>query len=474
MPQENLMKVATVCGSGFMKTNHPLSTHLHPAKTMRTLRFANQPVPWRRIATGVIGCLLLICLHSVAQVKLDTRVQTQQYHKGFNIMPVYLTHSNLLEYYTDAWSGETLEKFRVKLPDLTGCTDTAYAFIYFSGFQRASCPNYAVVIIGNAQSYLIPKFFIDYNHNLDYSDDGPAISFPYNGDEISFNLCNAADSTACLHYRLTRYYLQNQYELRRNLNDFFSSNAGTKQYVGLDNSYRIQVMNQWGTDVSIGTDSFRITVEDHNNNGKYNDPGVDHIQLSPYGTEPVSNNVNEGSLIQPKKPGDIVLQHLNESYAVSNIASNGRTLTLRYNGKHVRAAEKLVHKRAPRFKYELLTYRKYNKLRKFRGQEVYIFFYNFKTVDTATFEQLRALYEASGSRLKIIALNYGNDPLFVKDFVKTRYYMWSNGLATKKIATRYCIDQLPMGFYLNRNLRVEKIGITPAEMLQLIQNAPRR
>ena len=425
----------------------------------------------RKVLRVISVIVLLLLSHvSPAQIKLDTRIKTQQYNKGFNIMPVYLTHSNMLEYYTDAWAGEPLEKFSVKLPDMTGCTDTAYSFIYFSGFQRSACPNYDVIIIGNAQSYLIPKFFIDYNHNLDYSDDGPPITFPYNGDEISFNLCNAADSTACLHYRLTRYYLQNQYELRRNLNDFFSSNAGTKQYVGLDNSYRIQVMNQWGTDVKMGADSFRIAVEDHNNNGRYNDPGVDHIQLAPYGTEPMSNDVNEGSVVQPKKAGDILLQHLNESYAISAISANGRTLNLRYNGRHVRAAEKLIKKRAPRFKYELLTYRKYNKLKKFRGQEVYLFFYNFKTADTTTFEQLKALYEASGERLKIIALNYGNDPMLVKEFVKTKYYMWSNGLATKKIASRYYIDQLPMGFYLNRRLRVEKIGVSPAEMLQILQS----
>ncbi len=412
--------------------------------------------------------VLVFTMPGKSQSILPNRVKTQLYDRGYNIIPAYKCVGNVLEYYTDAYAGEELEKFSVKLPDLTGCTDTGYAFVYFAGFERPTCKNYSVVIIGNAQSLLIPKLFIDKNHNLDFTDDGPSIDFPYNKEDIEFDLCNAVESTACLHYRLSRYRLDNQYTLQRNLEDFFTSNAGTKRYLGMINSFRIQCQNQWGGNIKIENDSFRITVEDHNINGLYNEPGIDHISLVPYGMEPVSNDLKEGSIVQPKDHSEFFLQHLNESYKISGITANGQVLNISYNGKHKRAAEKLLKKRAPRFSYELLAYRKYAKLRKCRGTPVYLFFYDFKTADSATFNILKQIYDSAGNRLKIITLNYGNSPSMVREFVKQNYYSWSNGLATKKIYDRYKVDQLPMGFYLNKRLRIMKVGIAPKEMLQEI------
>lgn len=411
------------------------------------------------------------CISVNAQTALTTRIKTQLYDKGYNIIPAYKCTGDTLEYYTDAWAGELLEKFKVKLPNLAGCTDTGYAFIYFSGFERAACKNYSVVIIGNAQSMYKPILFFDRNHNLDFTDDGPSIEFAYNIESIEFDLCNARETTGCLHYRLSRYRIENQYTLRKNLDDFFTYNQGTKKYLGLTNSFRIQCHNQWGADIKMGSDSFRIAVEDHNINGLYNEAGIDHISLVPYGSEPVSNDTKEGSMVLPKTGNGsdnykIVLQHLNESYLASGIAANGQTLTIKYNGKHKRAAEQLVNKRAPRFSYETLAYRKYAKLRKYRGTPVYIFFYNFKTADSATFNQLKHLYDAADGKLKIITLNYGNSPALVKEFVKQNYYMWSNGLATKKIYQKYKVDQLPIGFYLNKKLRVVRVGISPLEMIK--------
>jgi len=425
-------------------------------------------------------CLALGLIHfnSNAQTALTQRIKTQLFDKGYNIMPVYGCNGTQLEYYTDAYAGEKLEKFEVKFPDLRGCTDTGYAFVYFAGFERNSCKNFSVIIIGNARSMLIPKFFIDKNHNLDFSDDGPSIDFPYNRESIEFDLCNQKETTGCLHYRLTRYHLDNQYTLRKNLDDFFTYNAGTKKYLGLNNSFRIQCHNQWGADMKFGNDSFRVVVEDHNSNGIYNEPGIDHIHLVPYGEEPVSNDIHDGSIILPKTPSNksefsIQLQHLNESYLVTRISANGQTIDIKYNGKHRRKAEKLLHHKAPRFKYELLAYRKYVKLRKSRGQPVYLFFYNFKTADTATFNHLKVLYNTYEGKIKIITLNYGNSPALVKDFVKSDYYMWSNGLATRKIIQRYKVDQLPMGFILDKRQRVVSVGIMPHEMItdpQLLDN----
>ena len=416
-----------------------------------------------------IICIFFFALDINAQTALTTRVKTQLYDKSYNIMPVYKCSGTNLEYYSDAYAGETLDKFNIIMPDLSGCTDTGYAFIYFGGFERADCKNYSVVIIGNAQSMLVPRLFFDRNHNLDFRDDGPSIEFGYKTESIEFDLCNAKDNSACLHYRLSRYRLENQYTLRKNLDDFFTFNAGTKKYLGMNNSFRIQCHNQWGTDMKVGQDSFRIAVEDHNINGIYNEPGIDHINLVPFGSEPISNDVKEGSILLPAKPTGIVLQHLNESYYITGITTNGQTINLRYNGRHKRPAERLLRKRAPRFSYELLAYRKYAKLRKYRGTPVYIYFYNFKTVDTTAFNQLKDFYDASGGKLKIITLNYGNSPSLVKEFVKQNYYMWSNGLATKKIYQKYKVDQLPMGFYLNKNLRVQRVGVSPLEMMEEVK-----
>jgi hypothetical protein len=445
MLKEALMKAATECGCYSMKN---------------------------KFRMRITALLFLLCLffNSKCQMALHKRVKTQLYDKGFNIMPAYKLRGDTLEAYTDAYAGQPLEKFRIIFPVMTGCTDTGYAFIYFGGFERAVCKDYSVIIIGNAQSYKTPKLFIDHNHNLDYRDDGPPVEFPYSQERIEFDLCNQAVPSGCLHYVLSRYRIQNQYDLRRNLNQFFESNAGTKKYLGLENSFRIQWQNQWGEDFTIGADSFRVVVEDHNMNGIYNEPGVDHIQLVPYGQEPVSNNINEGSIIIPKGNKPVVLQHLNESYSVSNISADGRSINLVYSGKHKRPAEKLINRRAPRFKFEILSYRKYNKLRKYKGTPVFLYFYNFKTADTIVFNQLKKLYEASQGKLTIITLNYGDNPQQVKDFVMQNYYMWTNGLATRRIIRQYKVDQLPMGFYLDHRLRVRQIGITPMGMLKFLQS----
>ncbi len=85
-------------------------------------------------------------------------------------MPVYKFDSMRIEPY--AKFGVDMGKNQVwytikQLPDMTGCKDTGYTYIYFSGADNSSNKGYLLTLIGNyVRSRRSMYFYIDRNNDF--------------------------------------------------------------------------------------------------------------------------------------------------------------------------------------------------------------------------------------------------------------------------------------------------------------------
>ncbi len=110
------------------------------------------------------------------RVNLNYRVKDDVYEKTQAVVPVFKYTGDSIEEFTrfGVEQKKVPQKFRLTLPDMKGCMDTAYGYLYFSGTTRPVNQGYRLMVIGNYRRRQPPAIiYTDKNDNFDLSDDGP-------------------------------------------------------------------------------------------------------------------------------------------------------------------------------------------------------------------------------------------------------------------------------------------------------------
>lgn len=359
--------------------------------------------------------------------------------------------------------------FYAKMPNMTGITDTNYAYIFYGGTdQRKDLKGYSLMIIGNNQRSIKPALlWIDKNHNLDLSDDGSPDTFYYNTTDKDITLSHPKQATAQYTVNISRFSFSYNSKYLGMLDEYYKNNNGPAAFAGALYSFKEQRLNTIAGDYHNGTDSFRIGLKDVNCNGFYNDWGIDQLIIGGYKSE-----LPDQSIVLENNKQNMRFVAMGKAYTIQSIHPIGAFIEFSaYTGNDV-ITHLPIGKKIKPFRYQL-----YNKSlqssKALKKQACYLYFWNdqnpnfFK--DTLA---LRTLTTSFGSKLQIMTFNKGLNHQELLQFKRNAQINWPIAIATESLIKDMKLGQLPYGIYCGKRLKVKQVAISPADLLILLKKQP--
>ncbi|MDX5430871.1 MAG: hypothetical protein LPK49_07495 [Bacteroidota bacterium] len=388
---------------------------------------------------------------------------------GKLIAPVYRLKGDSIESYLGFGidSKEPLPKYPCKVPKFDQVMDTGYTFLYSKVSQNAVKGYTAVLVANYGRRHLPAVLYVDHNNNFDFTDDGEPDTFYLQMKYLDIAIENPENPVQKVVFRLSRFDFTKDLAFKRMAVVLFQLHSGTKQFVGTSFSFREQRFNIRKVDCVVQGDSFQVAVQDVNYNGIYNEPGIDRILLNAFGDEVLST---DHVFAIEKKNAASYFERNFKSYRVVSIDSFGRSITFAPDPEKKARRQLLEGKKAPNLKFTDARGNKH-KLRWYRRKPVYVYFWNRESPefeeDTAA---LRMIQEKFCPMLKIIALNYGDNPKMLPSYVEVNGVHYVCGVATKSMIQQYQLEEIPYGFLLKRRNKLYKKGLRPTEILQMLED----
>ncbi|MBI1221426.1 MAG: hypothetical protein GC180_02385 [Bacteroidetes bacterium] len=360
-----------------------------------------------------------------------------------------------------------LPKFPVKLPKFESINDTGYTFLY-SKVSKKALNGYTAVLVANYSRRSLPAIlYVDHNNNFDFTDDGRPDTFYLNLQYLDIAIKNPDNPKQKVVFRLSRFDFLKDFQFKRMADQLFNRFSGTKKFVGTTYSFHEQRFNIRKVNCVVNGDSFTLALEDVNYNGLYNDPGIDRILLSAYKDEVISTDY---AFPINKKKSITYFERNFKSYEVIRIDSFGEEIQFKYDPAKQANRQLLEGWRVPNIKFTDANGNK-QKLRWYQNKPVYVYFWNREAEgfeeDTAA---LRMIQEKFCPMIKIIAMNYGDNPKTMHSYVEVNHVYYVCGVATKTLIQRYQIEQVPFGFLLGKKNKLVKKGVRPSEVLRMLEN----
>ncbi|HCS21142.1 MAG TPA: hypothetical protein DIW47_11390 [Bacteroidetes bacterium] len=421
----------------------------------------------------LIFCLTGISLSLSAQdlitLSLNEGGKDRYFETSKLIAPIFKLTNDSIESYEGfgVSNDKPLELFKVVLPEFVQILDTGYTFL-FSEVTDNSMNGYTAVLVANyGRRHLPAVIYVDHNNNFNFTDDGEPDTFHMNLEYLDVDLSHPQIPERKVTFRLSRFDFMKDFAFKRMADELIKENCGTKHYVGTAFSFREQRFNIRYADCVVGTDSFQVALQDINYNGLYNEPGIDRILLNDYGS--VIQGTDHVFPIESGQ-GSTYFERGFKSYRILELDEYARSLQFRYDPNTQAKRQLKEGKKVPRIKF-YDSEGKQQKLRWYRRKPVYIYFWNR---DAEGFEEdtaaLRMIREKFCPMIKVIALNYGDNPKTLGSYVRVNGVHYLSGTATKAIIQKYQIEGIPYGFLLKKRLRLYKKGLRPAEVLQMLEN----
>ncbi|HYG15710.1 MAG TPA: hypothetical protein VEC12_08160 [Bacteroidia bacterium] len=413
---------------------------------------------------------------AVQQVFFDETAYDERYHKSKLVVPLFRYVSSEIEEYEQFGieNKKGPDKFTLKkLPDMTGCSDTAYGFIYYSGSPSTINRGYITILVGNYRRGTKPAIiYTDANNNLDFTDDGIPDTIDLFTHTKDIKIKNPAAEGAFYIVRLSRYTMAKDLKYQDMLDDYYRKNQGSKEFVGSYYSFKENRVNMKGATYKGETDTFRIALYDGNYDGLYTNAEFDRVMLAKAGDSIFLDDFRF-NFQDDLKNAEFEWNY--KVYRITEIDPSGRFIKFYWDKNAVSKRAVQVGKKLPKFEFYLEDSKTTKKIRKYRKKGLYVYFYN---LDSPTFEQdtaiLHRIQTRFGNCINVLTLNYG-DYYKTVSILKTRDKVpYITGLSTRKINRLFTIEKLPAGFLCRKKLRVSHINITPAQVLELLEKESRK
>lgn len=414
----------------------------------------------------VIGSFCFAQNKQNIKIQLTERTEDDNFKKSMAIVPVYKFTSTSIEPYTMFGVDPPKNQKNLaikKMPNMVGLTDTAYSFIYFSGADNAENQGYLLAILGNyRRSLRTIYFFVDKNNNLDFTDDGPADSMIYHNREIVIHLKNQIVPEATYQLKLSRLEYGENVAYKNLLTEHYKKHSGNKIFTEINYCFREQRYNSLAADYRINNDSFRIAIKDLNTNGIYNESCADKVYIGPTGK---NVSTEEMSFILPNLKYN-VFEWNKKQYQLINIAADGSEIELKQIDNSVLLKELKPNKTIPKFSFKN-TKGKYEKVRSYKGQMVYIYFWDKNKITAEDTLYLGKLFREYQGKLGLITLNHGDAP---KSVYLMQYYdqiAWPMGFSTAEIGKKYYLEDTPRGYLVDKKQKLINNKISPKEVYEM-------
>lgn len=416
------------------------------------------------------GVLLLLAAAVSAQkntltINLTDRTEDEQFTKSMAIVPVYKYTSPQIEPYTmfgvDPPENQTNLEIKT-LPDMKGMTDTAYSFIYFSGSDNQTNQGYLLTILGNyRRSVRTIYFWTDKNNNFDFTDDGPPDSMKYHDREVVIHLNNQANPQANYMVKLSRLEYGENVQYKNLLTEHYKKHSGKKVFTDINYCYREQRYNCLAADYRNGNDSFRIALKDLNINGLFNESCLDKIAVGPFGKQV---STEEMQFILPDVKYNS-FEWNKKKYTVVSISPDGKSVSLSVSEPKELQNQLKTGKKIPAFTFKNIAGKK-EKIRSYRGQPVYIYFWDKNHLPKEDSLYLRLINADLSANVKLVTLNHGDAP---KSVYLIKYYdkiSWPMGFSSGEIGKAYYLEETPRGYLADKKQRLLNDKLSPQQVYE--------
>lgn len=398
-------------------------------------------------------------------VMLNTPTRDDRFERfNLNLALFELKNDTLL-----TWDFEGLKKAKavaVKKP--SGFNVYAYGYLFFAGNQEGLSPGFITLLVGNPY-HAKPTLFADLNNNFDFTDDSFSQQLPWRGDSAIVKLC-IPNTNRCTQVKLTRHMVDGKHEYKRMMNEYYQFTYPNRNFLGMEHAYREQHYQAKSGLMAWGDDSVWVALYDANNNGVYNEEGIDKFVMA---------NVTD-TLIFPfddlysstisNKSGVCFVDKNGKQIAYVSAASDGSNLTVQVNTQTANENQTKAGKKLPKFKYINWKGKKH-RIAKLRKYSLYIYFGNkqapsFKA-DTAA---LRVLADKYSKSLRVIGFIEVNKSYELSVFGQYGHLNWILAYKDKYINSKLGIRGLPSSIYTKKRRKVVSYNLSPTELLRMLES----
>jgi hypothetical protein len=418
---------------------------------------------------SLVSLLWLGITVSAQTIRIEARknVMDDAFAKSQSILPVYKFDSMCIEPY--AKFGVDMGKNQAwytikKLPNMTGCKDTGYTYIYFSGADNAINKGYLLTLIGNyVRSRRTMYFYIDRNNDFDFTNDGAPDSITIQQNDFQLELENTNVKGAIYAIKLSRFVYGENMPYKNLLTTHYKAHSGAKEFTNINYCFREQRYNAISADYKGEKDSFTIGIKDMNVNGVYNESCTDMLYIGTYKSQIASDELFS---IIPVISNN-AFEWGEKKYRILTIESTGSYIEIKED-ENAQLSNKLeLGKKVPGFDYFNILSKKHS-LKEYRKKEVFLFFWDKETLSDEDRTYLSKINTEFSEEIKIITLNHGDEPKQVRI---TYYYDkidWPVGYSNSEIGAKYFLEDVNRGFYVGKHRILKKDNIMPKAMYELL------
>jgi thiol-disulfide isomerase/thioredoxin len=350
--------------------------------------------------------------------------------KGPGILPVYeIVKSNKL-YYRG-------RKYKIKLPNPSALN--GIAFVYYRGNSLLKIPDSVPLLIEDYKSEN-PKFYLDLNNNLDFTDDNPRDyekgKLKINGKEYSFlSLSIPPSLSESTTYSVRVVSLEKKMATHLN---FFKDQisvgrhekvADTEYWFGSFRLNNVRGIFKWADS------TYQITVEDTNCNGIFGEKGDLFFTKSINSEKKMDSwEIGEGRIFELGQ----------QQFLLKNIHSSGNSMTIQVN----ESSSKLRLRKGDNIKGLTLNMvdNRSESIEKFMDDKKYTVLYFWGTWCAPCRERLPKLvklHESYNDKLNVIGFAYKDKPKRLKKYIQENNIEWTNAVANDEFVQKFNVDSYP-------------------------------
>lgn len=347
---------------------------------------------------------------------------------------------------------------KIIFPDLTEISDTVFGQIYFTGNNHSAVANKVTVLVGN-HSTNSPLIWVDYNNNLDFSEDIKPLLF--SEEFIDITIPNI-DKPQLVHtIRFHKPDSLKKSETRKMIEKYITKGEPFTDY------YFDQRLNIRVGDFVFKQDSLRIGLIDWNINGAYNDLRKDRILFGEYGGEINGIEESNGAIIIDSLT---YFQGISNDFEVTEISENGTTISIRPTSECKTKERITLGDTVPDYTFKLLSGKEtsiYNQM--IEQKYLYLNFWaNWCAGCHLEVDDLKRIHSDYSDKITIVSLNFNENTDRINSFLDKYDIKWQNGSSTEEINNELFIYAMPRNILIDSSGKIMEMNIHPSVLLKRI------
>ena len=351
--------------------------------------------------------------------------------EGHSFMKLIDNHNNEFKYDGIDYSFTYPRNFSVN--------DTAIAFNYFTGWENAFIKNTTAFLFGNYKSRS-PIVYVDYNHNLDFSDDGLPLQFD---EEKGLTVYLENSNIPGAKFPIKLFYPDLNEEQKEQIKTFIKPSgldAKGNNIVPIEFWLADKRKNFKITNTSINNKPLKIGLYDYNCNGLFDNIEKDRIMIGDNGKNKISGRLQKGAITFTK---NTLISIMGMTYEVIEIETSGKYIK-------IAESEKIYHKpigigdNISDLKIELISGEiiTVKDLLKENSYVLLDFWGSWCKGCTQQLPELKNLARTSRN-MEVIGINYGDDLNEIERYLLKHDIKWKNGRASEAMIKKLRIDGFP-------------------------------